>query len=156
MAIPLSATALLERDARRFWNKVSAPTSLDGCLPWMAYRDRYGYGKINMGGRKGRVEFAHRVAFRALVGEIPDGKVLDHLCRNTSCVRPDHLEPVTQGENTRRGDAGAHQAAKTHCPAGHPYSGANLYVRTLPTGTKNRICRACKRERAAARMKEAS
>lgn len=136
---------MLGKDAQRVWAKVKMPETPDGCMEWMAYRDRHGYGKINMGGRKGRVEFAHRVTYRALVGEIPNHLVLDHVCRNTSCVRPDHLEPVTQRENVRRGDAGAHHTIKTHCPAGHPYKGANLYVRTRSNGG-NRICRACKNE----------
>lgn len=156
MANPLPASPLrdwcahavmTERDARRFWSKVSLPTTPGACMPWTAYRDRRGYGKINMGGRRGRVEFAHRISYRALIGDIPDHLVLDHLCRNPSCVRPDHLEPVTPRENVQRGVGGQHHASKTHCPAGHPYEGANLYVRTLPSGTKNRICRSCKNAR---------
>lgn len=149
---------LLPETARhQFWSKVALPISPDGCMEWTAYKDRHGYGKANLGGRKGGVQFAHRISYTALMGEIPDGLVLDHLCRNTSCVRPTHLEVVPQMENVRRGQAGAHHARKTHCPQGHPYSGSNLYVRTLPSGTTNRICRACKsaKERAArARKKE--
>lgn len=45
---------------------------------------------------------AHRWAYEFLVGEIPEGLTLDHLCRNKACVMPDHLEPVTQAENHRR------------------------------------------------------
>jgi hypothetical protein len=88
---------------------------------------------------------AHRVAYLALVGPIPEGKELDHRCRNRACVRPECLELVTHAENVRRGLAGAtcraRGLAKTHCPAKHPYSGPNLYV--TPTG--ERVCRECKR-----------
>ncbi|WP_374213910.1 HNH endonuclease signature motif containing protein [Streptomyces sp. A3M-1-3] len=138
------------KDAQRFWAKVRVPTEPNGCMEWTAYQDRHGYGKINMGGRQGTVAFAHRVAYMELVGEIPTHLVLDHLCRNPSCVRPDHLEPVTQAENVSRGNAGSHHSDKTHCPAGHPYAGANLYSRTHPDGHKNRICRTCKNARARA------
>lgn len=64
--------------------------------------------------------------------------MIDHLCGVKACVRPEHLEAVTQGENVRRA-----AARKTHCPKGHPYSGPNLYVRP---GTNNRLCRSCMRK----------
>ena len=157
MATPLTADRMLtavervgwkthqtmnERDAARFWSKVAIPATPDGCMEWTAYQDRNGYGKINMGGRQGRVEFAHRVAYRALAGAIPDELVLDHLCRNRACVRPDHLEAVPQAENVRRAES--FHAAKTHCPQGHPYEGDNLIIRIRPNGV-NRLCRECRR-----------
>lgn len=55
-----------------------------------------------MGIGGGRTGLAHRVAYEALVGRIPDGLTLDHLCENKRCVNPDHLEPVTRAENLRR------------------------------------------------------
>lgn len=79
------------------------------------------------------------------VGPIPDGLVIDHLCRNPQCVNPMHLEPVTPEENTRRGIGGWNTRAKTHCPQGHPYSGANLYIN--PTSGA-RVCRTCNNEKA--------
>lgn len=79
---------------------------------------------------------AYRVAYELLVGAIPDGFQLDHLCRNRACVNPAHLEPVTQAVNKARGE----RAMKTHCPKGHPYSGSNL-IREK-TGRKCRICHA--------------
>ena len=70
------------------------------CHIWQGTISPGGYGRINLGGR---VTYAHRVSFEAAGGVIPDGCHLDHLCRTRSCVRPDHLEPVTQAENVRRG-----------------------------------------------------
>ena len=60
-----------------------------------------GYGIVTICGKK---YYTHRVAYEELVGPIPDGLVLDHLCRNRRCCNPEHLEPVTDGENTRRGN----------------------------------------------------
>lgn len=74
-------------------------------------------------------------------GPIPEGLVIDHLCRNRGCVNPDHLEAVTQRENILRGEGlAAANARKTHCPKGHPYSGENLYV--VPSSGR-RQCRIC-------------
>ena len=65
---------------------------------------------------------------------------MDHLCRNRSCVNPDHLDPCLIGENARRSPVWS--GNKTHCPAGHPYSGENL--KTLPHGRKR--CKTCIKE----------
>lgn len=110
-----------------------------GCWLWTDKPDRHGYGEFWMNGRNHR---AHNAAYVLLVGPIPDGLEPDHLCRVTLCVNPDHLEPVTHRENMLRGETlGARNAAKTHCPRGHPYDEANTYI-----GTKGgRWCRACKR-----------
>ena len=77
----------------------------------------------------------------ALAGlRIPDGKELDHLCRNRKCVNPKHLESVTHRENILRGETiMAENARKTHCWRGHPLSGKNLKLK--PNG--HRQCRAC-------------
>ena len=122
----------------RFWKKVDA----DGdCWQWTACRDANGYGRFGIGSR---VYYAHRVAWQILVGEISKGLVIDHLCRNKSCVNPDHMEPVTIGENVARGPArllSAQVRAKiTHCPCGHPYDDVNTYV----TRRGERACRTCK------------
>jgi hypothetical protein len=61
-----------------------------------------GYCRVSI---KGKVVLAHRASYKQFVGPISPGKQLDHLCRQTSCIRPDHLEPVTHAENGRRGNA---------------------------------------------------
>jgi hypothetical protein len=122
--------------AERFWAKVR---KTDGCWLWQGSL-RSGYGRFR--GGAGPLVTAHRYAYRLLVGPIPEGLVLDHLCRNGACVNPAHLEPVTQRENLRRGTGfNATNAAKTHCPAGHPYSEANTY-----RWRDARICLACHAE----------
>ena len=107
----------------------------DGCWLWTACVNKKGYGQVGIGGREKRL--AHRVLYEAMVGPIPDGLELDHLCRTPACVRPGHLEPVTHAENMARG---AH-SLKTHCPKGHEYTEANT---RLGRG-QGRKCRTCHR-----------
>ena len=123
---------LLERFETKY-----TPEPNSGCWIWDAAIDRKGYGRFQLNGRNAK---ASRVSYEMFVGPIPDGLTLDHLCRVRCCVNPLHLEPVTNRENIRRGNTGQHNAVKTHCPQGHPYSGDNLVVH------KNgwRKCRACK------------
>lgn len=131
-----------------FWAKVDASGD---CWEWTACRDRRGYGQIKLSSHGTRI--AHRIAWEMLVGPIPAGMVMDHLCRNHGCVNPDHLEPVTNAENTRRGFAGAVNAARlaliTHCPQGHEYTPSNVYI--FPSRPGKRRCLTCKRERDRAR-----
>lgn len=109
-----------------------------GCWTWTACRNKEGYGRLRpFNGSR----YAHRAVYIALVGPIPEGLELDHLCVNPACCNPDHLEPVTRQENIRRSDVGKVNRGKTHCPQAHPYSGDNLYA--APRG--DRICRACQR-----------
>lgn len=117
--------------------------SLDpaACWIWQGSRTNKGYGRIM---RFGKQYHAHRVVWELLVGEVDPDLVLDHLCRERACVNPDHLEPVTNVENVRRGEGVcAQNARKTHCPQGHPYDEANTY--RIKTG--GRSCRACARIR---------
>lgn len=105
----------------------------DGCWEWTGFRNEMGYG--HLGNRR-----AHRVVYELLKGPIPIGLVLDHLCRNPSCVRPDHLEPVTKAENNRRGiRTGSKQ---TECRRGHLFDEENTYI--APGGWQE--CRTCRRE----------
>lgn len=120
----------------RFWSKVDRKTPQQ-CWPWLASKREFGYGQFRLGET---MALAHRVAYELLIGQIPDGLELDHLCRNPSCVNPAHLEPVTHRENCLRGTgSSARNARKAHCPRGHYYGGDNLYIH--PDG--GRRCRNC-------------
>lgn len=119
-----------------------------GCWEYAGGRSATGYGKVAVklaDGRSSTVN-AHRAFYEALVGPIPEGLQLDHLCRNPSCVRPDHMEPVTGRVNTIRGWAASHPA----CPQGHLYTAANTRWVKGPAGYRYRRCRACWRIRDAA------
>lgn len=87
------------------------------CWLWVGRVDRAGYAQVKIGNRS---PMAHRWAYELLVGPIPDGLTLDHLCRQPSCVNPDHLEPVSQRANNLRAPTSLTtiNATKTHCPAG--------------------------------------
>lgn len=104
-----------------FWSYVNKSTGPDGCWLWMGSRTVSGYGRFGLG--DGRYFRAHRVSYEMVVGEVPKGLTLDHLCRNKLCVNPYHLEPVTAVENVRRA-----MAALTHCKNGHPFAGENLVI----------------------------
>jgi NMD protein affecting ribosome stability and mRNA decay len=79
-----------------------------------------------------------------LVGVIPVGMVLDHICKNTSCNNPKHMELVSPRTNVlRSGNAAAINARKTHCNKGHAYSGENLRIEN----DRSRTCKICAREK---------
>lgn len=118
-----------------------------GCLQWIGAEDWDGYGRFYIGDSK-EVR-AHRWSYEYHVGPIPVGLVIDHLCRNKLCVNPNHLEAVTDRVNVLRGvGPSALHAKKTHCPAGHPYAGDNLYIHEP---SNMRRCRTCQREQVRAR-----
>lgn len=142
-------------DKNRFMQKVKlqpppAGASVVGpCWVWLGSLHEAGYGRFDHGRKRLR---AHIVAFVLWRGPVPEGRVLDHLCRNRACTNPDHLDPVTQRVNILRGENHvADRARRTHCPAGHPYDEANTYR----DGLNRRYCRACRRERSRLRRKAA-
>lgn len=106
----------------------------NGCVEFTGALGTNGRGSVRVAGRP---TLPYVAAYELLVGPVPDGMELDHLCRNPPCVNPAHLEPVTHKVNMERGA----WATKTHCPQGHPYDETNTY-RTKAGG---RACRACHR-----------
>lgn len=109
----------------------------DGCWLWTGATSS-GYGVMK---RVGRSMYVHRALYELLVGPIPDGLHIDHLCRTTQCCNPAHLEPVTPQENNRR------RPTKTHCAQGHLFTPESTYIRP-DTGTRQ--CATCQQERARA------
>lgn len=146
-------------DARlpeRFWSKVSVHES--GCWLWTAaltmpgMGGAGGYGRIRLNDRGTSHALAHRFSYERLVGAVPDGLQLDHLCRVRRCVNPTHLEPVTPRENTMRSSSFIpDNAAKTHCDSGHAFDRKNTHV----DSKGHRVCRTCNRLNAR-RRREAS
>jgi HNH endonuclease len=125
--------------AERFWAKVQRGEA-DACWLWRGSKVTKGYGRFGVGGRS---VGAHRVAYELLVGPIPEGLTLDHLCRVRACVNPAHLEPVTNRENVLRGvGISAKHARKTHCNHGHELTPENT-----ETNGNHRRCVTCRRKR---------
>lgn len=123
------------------WRKYVEKT--ETCWIWMGAKQGRGYGRFKVADK---ILLVHRWTYEWFVGPIPEGLTIDHLCRNPSCVRPDHLEPVTREENSWRGNT---NKDKTECLNGHELSGANVYV--PPSRPQVRECRICRVDRARAR-----
>jgi hypothetical protein len=124
----------------RFWAKVEITPS---CWLWhgIVRSKTCPYGVIQVGGLHSSMLLAHRLSYELMVGPIPEGLFLDHLCRNKLCVNPEHLEPVTNRENQMRGVGFvATNARKTHCVNGHEFTPDNIY-RHPQRGS--RLCRKC-------------
>ena len=117
---------------QRFWAKVEkTPT----CWLWTGKRYEYGHPQFKIDGSNVMV---YRFSWELHRGPIPNGKVLDHLCRVPWCVNPDHLEPVANGTNVLRGiGPGAINKRKTHCTKGH-------VLVPRPSKPEYRICLECK------------
>jgi hypothetical protein len=117
----------------------------NGCWVWQGGRwgnDRE-YGQMKF---RGRSTGAHRAFYTLFRGEIAHGLVIDHMCRNTLCVNPDHLRPITNRENILCGvSIVAKQALQTHCKRGHEFTPDNIMKND--TG---RVCRQCNVDRAKA------
>lgn len=116
-----------------FWSRVNKDAF--GCWEWTGPVVKGGYGI------HGREKLVHRIAYRELVGEIPEGMVIDHLCAVRHCVNPDHLEATTQAENNRRSPNHAERKRQTHCKFGHSLEDA--MIKNSPGRGTSRVCRAC-------------
>lgn len=127
----------------RLLSKV-AVNPVTNCWEWTGYKINSGYGRL-WDPKTKKKQLAHRMAYESMIGPIPDGLQLDHLCRNRACINPAHLEPVTKWENTRRSPVhwAAKNAKKTHCPHGHEYTPKNTRIETKADGRRSRKCRAC-------------
>ena len=128
----------------RFWTKVNfeGPAVLDSpCWLWTGANTGSGYPYgVSWDGLR-RVK-AHRWSWQTANGGIPSGQEIDHLCRNTLCVRASHLQAVTRSENIRRSDAPGPRAVRENtCKRGHPFTLENTLVR----GKNWRECRICRR-----------
>jgi len=124
---------MLAEDVQRFWSKVDKTES---CWNWKAGKVQ-GYGQITIKMKNWR---AHRLALLLSGIDIPKDKVVDHICKNRSCVNPKHLRLVTVAENTLENSNGitAKYKQKKFCNRGHPLFGTNVRF------YKNwRRCRSC-------------
>lgn len=137
--------------AARFWSKVDRDGPiperaghLGPCWLWTGFIHPSGYGTFSVGKKNHRV---HRYSYEQMVGPIPDGYHVDHLCFVPACVNPAHLEAVTPYENVRRSSAWDHFRGKTHCPQGHAYTPENTQITPNGQGRVGRKCLACHRER---------
>ncbi len=119
-------------DPVKRFEELYTPEPNSGCWLWEGTINNKGYGSFHVSKERHSAK-AHRFSFETFIGPIPDDFVIDHKCRTRCCVNPDHLEPVTNDENMRRG----HHATKAHCKQGHELQ--------LVPGYAQRICRTCRR-----------
>lgn len=117
--------------------ELSPVSGLEGfCWTWTGCINSKGYGCVGVNGKS---QLTHRVSYTLLIGPIPDGLQIDHLCTNKRCCNPAHLEAVTGKVNAGR----TWTATKTVCVKGHPLSGENLIIKKRGNRTPVRNCRIC-------------
>lgn len=135
----------------RFWAKVNKNgpipehrPDLGPCWIWTGgHSNGYGMFNIQVEGKRTAVR-AHQVAYVWIVGSVPPGLVLDHLCDNPPCCNPGHLQATTDRVNILRGTGpSAQHARQTHCKRGHEFTPENTY--RPPSKPQRRVCRACTR-----------
>lgn len=138
----------------RFWRRVDRSAGPDVCWPWLGYvvgGKGGGHGQVR---RAGRLWGAHAYAYALVVGPIPAGLDVGHVCHDEDkacpggpsclhrrCCNPAHLRLQTRRENCA---AGRHYASRTECSYGHPYTVENTYIRK---DDGSRMCRACNARR---------
>ena len=138
-----------DRVLERFWDRVKVD-ELTKCWNWQGTKQQSGYGHFK---ENGKTVLVHRFAYEVNKGKIPKELTVDHLCKNTSCVNPEHMELVTRGVNTLRGNGITSQnTKKTHCPYGHELRSDNLVPNVLiRDGFRN--CLMCTRKQDAFRQR---
>jgi hypothetical protein len=126
---------MIPNELIRFAEKIKID-AIKGCWNWIAYTDKDGYGKFWYGNRN---VVASRFSYEFYKEPLGDNQT-DHLCKNTSCVNPDHLESVTLIENLRRRKL----RNITHCIRDHEYTEENtLWHKNRKTGKSTRKCKTC-------------
>ncbi len=137
-----TALAIPGMTPERYDRYIASVRLQDGCWIWTGPISPQGYGSMSLGWHN--AQGAHRVAVKIDGREIPDGLVVDHLCRNRACVSPQHLDVVTHQVNIARGTApSALRVDADLCLHGHPFNEENTYRNKQG----HRFCRACRRER---------
>lgn len=122
----------------------------NGCWLWQGSIGTHGYGSY-------QGLYVHRVSYEHYVGPIPDGLQIDHLCKVTRCLNPEHLEPVTNRENIHRGDSPSILIVRTgRCAAGHEMTPENAYIRIDGHGRQCKTCNRLRQRRYRAARKAAA
>jgi len=125
-------------ESDRFWRYVEKAS--DNCWYWRGAIGKNGYGRFS----RNPIHLAHRWAYEAVIGAIPDGLQLDHLCRHRDCVNPAHLEPVTNRQNWERGASPSAVAYRTNrCNRGHEFTPENTIYFYRGAENPTRGCRLC-------------
>lgn len=124
---------------QRFIQKVELDI-ITGCWDWKSRINNHGYGVF---GIKNKNYYSHRLSYEYFKEEIPKNTELDHLCKNTKCCNPEHLEAVSHKENIFRSNAPTTiNHFKTHCIRGHEFTPEN----TLKIKGTGRNCKKCRSE----------
>lgn len=126
----------------RFWDNIEL-IPFHSCWEWTGTKAN-GYGIICSHKNN---KYAHRISYEIHYGEIPEGLVIDHICRNRTCVNPKHIRAVTQRINATENTTGGITETnknKTHCKWGHEFSLENTIFSFRET-RKGRTCRECTR-----------
>lgn len=124
-----------EQDAQNFWARVLKAPS---CWIWLLSKNHKGYGEY---GFRGVTVACHRFSWVLANGPIPPDLQIDHICRVRHCVNPDHLRLLRPEQNALLSPK--HNAFKAYCPAGHPYTPGNTYLKRRSNGFE-RVCKLCK------------